>query len=484
MSSDKFRYGMFPAMVQEFGPGAGTMLMTAWNKVVAGVTNRQYALQNAYELGLIKKDQLEFDKHGKAARFKPGGGMVNDFGAAINFGDWVMTTLKPMLDKKTAQYADPQMRMLKEMKILGGMFPDRKALMQVVEILQQYKKFEKDAALMASAYNVLSGWGTLRDRFITGAMGKGRMAAYLEGSWDYQKGAFFSQWENLMRSIGAASLGDSTKALASVNSLLTSLTKFADANPAAMESIAAGIATLGVTLAGAGATAIIAALGPAGWLVLGIGTLAAVLEASKPIFDKLQSYGNQAGEWLGKKSIYGRADLEQLAMMRASGMESTPRTDNEIRVSEFLRRRRLRAAGQSPEAAAQEMINRVAGVFNSALAKLPGEVKPGVDAAVSGIAAQINSGLARLGSQIAVPGFGGISNRGGGVTGGAIQKARWQNRSGGTVIQVHNVIQMDGKKVAESTAKHFGNALRHPRRAPYFDGTKSWTPGDSQFITT
>jgi hypothetical protein len=337
---------------------------------------------------------------------------------------------------------------------------------------------------MASAYNVLSGWGTLRDRFITGAMGKGRMAAYLEGSWDYQKGAFFSQWENLMRSIGAASLGDSTKALASVNSLLTSLTKFADANPAAMESIAAGIATLGVTLAGAGATAIIAALGPAGWLVLGIGTLAAVLEASKPIFDKLQSYGNQAGEWLGKKSIYGRADLEQLAMMRASGMESTPRTDNEIRVSEFLRRRRLRAAGQSPEAAAQEMINRVAGVFNSALAKLPGEVKPGVDAAVSGIAAQINSGLARLGSQIAVPGFGGISNRGGGVTGGAVQKARWESRSGGSVIQVHNVINMDGKKVAESTAKHIANNMRHPRRAPYFDGTKSWTPGDSQFITT
>jgi hypothetical protein len=43
---------------------------------------------------------------------------------------------------------------------------------------------------------------------------------------------------------------------------------------------------------------------------------------------------------------------------------------------------------------------------------------------------------------------------------------------------------MDGKKVAESTAKHIANNMRHPRRSPYFDGTKSWTPGDMQFITT
>jgi hypothetical protein len=483
MSSDKFRYGMFPAMVQEFGPGAGTMLMTAWNKVVAGVTNRQYALQNAYELGLIKKDQLEFDKKGKVARFKPGGGMVNDIGAAINFGDWVMSTLKPMLDKKTAQFADPQMRMLKEMKILGGMFPDRKALMQVVEILQQYKKFEKDAALMASAYNVLSGWGTLRDRFITGAMGKGRVAAYLDGSWDYQKQAFGARWNDLMRTVGAASLGDATKALTSVNSLLASLTKFAEANPAVMESLAAGIATLGVAFAGAGATAIIAALGPAGWLVLGIGTLAAVLEASKPVFDWLEEKGSRIGksigDWFG-----GRADYDQLDKMRAAGMEPTKDSVRQAQVTEFLRRRQMRALGQSPEAAARLAIQRTASIFDIELSKLPGEVQAGINKAISGIAAEINAGLARLGSQIAVPGFGGISNKGGGVTGGAVQKARWESRSGGSVIQVHNVINMDGKKVAESTAKHIANNMRHPRRAPYFDGTKSWTPGDSQFITT
>ena len=48
---------------------------------------------------------------------------------------------------------------------------------------------------------------------------------------------------------------------------------FAVAHPTAMKIIGEGIAALGVAMVAAGGVAIMAALGPAGWLVLGIGAL-------------------------------------------------------------------------------------------------------------------------------------------------------------------------------------------------------------------
>jgi hypothetical protein len=83
-SSDSFRYGMFPALVQENGSSAGVMLMTAFNKIVAGVGNRTLSLQRMDEIGLLKKDQIKYDKTGRAIGLKDAEGIVNNRDAALN----------------------------------------------------------------------------------------------------------------------------------------------------------------------------------------------------------------------------------------------------------------------------------------------------------------------------------------------------------------------------------------------------------------
>lgn len=77
-TSDEFRYGMFPALVQENGPGVGVMLMTAFNKIVAGTGNKTKALEHMAEIGLLKKDQLEYNKMGMIKGLKDPSAIINN----------------------------------------------------------------------------------------------------------------------------------------------------------------------------------------------------------------------------------------------------------------------------------------------------------------------------------------------------------------------------------------------------------------------
>jgi hypothetical protein len=65
--------------------------------------------------------------------------------------------------------------------------------------------------------------------------------------------------------------------------MFSSIGSFANANPDAIRQIGMGFAVLSVTFMSAGAVALLAALGPAGWLIAGVGALAAAkyLEISK-----------------------------------------------------------------------------------------------------------------------------------------------------------------------------------------------------------
>jgi hypothetical protein len=267
-TSDDFRYGMFPALVQENGPGAGTMLMTAFNKIVAGTGNKTQSIRQMMDLGLLDKEHVQFDKEGRAVRLKDPAAITNSKEAAINFGDWVMKTLRPLLDTKLSGLTGSD-RSVREAQLVSNLFPDRNAAKAVTEVLQQYTKLEKDAAMMRQARQ---------------AMDKGGDTGYLDKSWEGQKQAFHTQWENFVQALGAPIVGVATENLRKINGALSGMAQWASKPEMAgtIEALGKGIAVLAAGLTGAGIAALLAALGPAGWIVGGLVALGAAVVAFKP----------------------------------------------------------------------------------------------------------------------------------------------------------------------------------------------------------
>ena len=266
-TTDEFRYGLFPALVQENGQSAGTMLMTAYNKVVAGTGNRTKSLEHMKEIGLLNPSMLEYNKIGMVKGLKSPDGIKGSHSAALNFADWVMTTLKPRLDKQTRDKKTGEIDHIKEAQLISGMFPDRNAAKAITEIIQQFSKFTKDAHLMREARDAMA------------------MRLYTEKSWIAQKQAFTTQWDNFVAALGAPMVPQATEALRSINQAMAGIAGWASAkeNAGVLRAVGIGVAGLGASLVGAGAVALIAALGPAGWLVLGIGGLVTGLVAARQL---------------------------------------------------------------------------------------------------------------------------------------------------------------------------------------------------------
>lgn len=90
-------------------------------------------------------------------------------------------------------------------------------------------------------------------------------------------------WHNLMAEVGnaatPAAIGVLQKMTGSIKSLTDTLVSM---GPDKLRHFAEGIAIVGAALTAAGGVALIAALGPAGWIVLGIGALAAAVRAFLP----------------------------------------------------------------------------------------------------------------------------------------------------------------------------------------------------------
>lgn len=252
-SSDAFRYGIFPALVQENGSNAGVMLMTAFNKIVAGTGNRTKSLEHMAEIGLLHRDQLEYDKIGRIKGLKDPSAILNNREAAVNFGDWVMKTFKPLIDAKTS---DP----IRQAQLISAMFPDRNAAKAITEIIQQYRKLSKDAEQMMKAREAMDA------------------AGYTAGSYDYQVEAFKTQWENLMDALGAPIVMTATQMLAQVNSAFSGFSQWAkeSGNAATIKTTLEALAWIFGGLLVAGAAALLVALGP---IPLAIGAVTAALAA-------------------------------------------------------------------------------------------------------------------------------------------------------------------------------------------------------------
>jgi hypothetical protein len=90
--------------------------------------------------------------------------------------------------------------------------------------------------------------------------------------------ALHKAWDNLLFAVAGPNSENVIKVLQSLTGAINSITASVNGmNPETVRKFAAGLAALAVVLVGGGAVALLAAIGPAGWFVLGIGGLVAAI---------------------------------------------------------------------------------------------------------------------------------------------------------------------------------------------------------------
>jgi len=131
------------------------------------------------------------------------------------------------------------------------------------------------------------------------------------------KKAFNAQYESMMQSIGAPMMQAAIPVMQGVTDLFTKIGNFANQHPETIEKIGKGMMVLGGALVGAGAAAILAALGPAGWIGMGLGAIGTAValipkdvwtglgnglsligKKADELLAILQSWGERFGGWL------------------------------------------------------------------------------------------------------------------------------------------------------------------------------------------
>ncbi len=256
-TDDHFKYGIFPALVQEFGQKAGTMFMTAFNKWGIGVSNRSYALDFMNKMGLLDlsdPNKFQQSKAGLITRIDPS--IIK--GSDLLIKDpmkFVTEIIKPALEAHG--YTTPE----KQMQALGMMNVDRNATMFWVTLMNQAPRLEKDAAMVEKV---------IANYFDT-----------LAKSPEMAKAAFHAQIANLETATGAPLVDTAMSGLYRLGTVIGSIAQsIAGTNPGVVMAFGTGIAAIAAALATAGVYAIgalvAAAVGIPGLLAalaVGIGAL-------------------------------------------------------------------------------------------------------------------------------------------------------------------------------------------------------------------
>lgn len=325
--------------------------------------------------------------------------------------------------------------------------------------------------------------------------------------------------------IGLPMMQTAIPILQQITKFFDSIGEFAKSNPQAMQNIGNGILVLGGSLAAASGLALLAAIGPAGWFVLGVGALGAAFVAFPDKWteitnglDQLKDGLQQFLDWLKKSVDYWTMGAAS-ALFGGNGGDAGA---HEPAASVFNRMRHGPVHGLTDTPGIH--LSDTGGMkpyFKGPLEKMIADAHAqGHDLhIVSGYRSHAHQAalFARSngsGHWVARPGHSrhemGIAADLGGDLGWAHAHAhdyglhfpmsyeKWHVEPEGSrhgharhapgfikpkqQTSIENVIVLDGKVIARNTSQHIASAATHPTTAPYHDGSRHWTPPDAGLI--
>lgn len=253
--ADKFLTGTLPTVIQELGGmRTGTSLMTSYQTLLGATTLRKQQYEMFSKIGMIDESKVTHDKGG---RVNLSVGAIK--GSTLGMQDpyeWTQTLLKPALE--AAGYKTIQ----QQREVMAKLFPNRNAnrMFDIFLDPASVARIEKDRDLYTKAMPL----GPAYDKFIK-TNPKGVEAA------------FHAQYESMMGAIGAPLMQSAMPVMRTITDMFNRIGEFANAHPTAIQYIGQGFAALGIALTAAGGAAILAALGPVGWIVGGIVALGAAI---------------------------------------------------------------------------------------------------------------------------------------------------------------------------------------------------------------
>lgn len=182
---DHFRFGILPAMAINQGQRAGTQIATTASKFVAGIRNSTGSLEEMERLGIVKEDDLEFNKAGHPIKVGHKTALADDMDK-----DPLKAVMQDLLPRIMNRYGnDPTV--LKQ--AVGRLAGDKSAISGIIDLIINAQRYEKDAANVERVNPSFEG--------------------YRQHSSDYAEQSVAAQKENIQTALGLPALGPYTDAM-------------------------------------------------------------------------------------------------------------------------------------------------------------------------------------------------------------------------------------------------------------------------------
>jgi hypothetical protein len=231
------------------GPRAGTAYMSLWQQMAGGTMFSRTA-EGMQDVGLLKPGEWRTD-HGCVILDKEASQRLTKL-----IGKDPLDLAANLVEHfKETGVTDPMEQMRLTMRALGRQTTQRYTAEEVTNFHQMVVERQRAMAGMGGD----SSFGLINDKSVTANMV-----------------ALQNAWTNLPTAVAGPNAENAIAIMKELTSAINAMTRYVNGmNPETLKTIAEGIGALGLALSGALAVTLLVALGPAGWIVLGIGAVVA-----------------------------------------------------------------------------------------------------------------------------------------------------------------------------------------------------------------